>query len=161
MTDFTKVAAFLSDRAEDVLASARASIARAHLPHYERAGEAATMDRLRDLYALVVLCAVERHLAPIAEWAARVAAERHAAGVDLGEVQTAINVLEEAIWRAVLAEMPAAAQGEALGVVGTILGAAKDRLACTYVSLAACQSTHTLDLAELFHGPGEGDAAPV
>lgn len=72
-------------------------------------------------------------------------------------MQTAINVLEEAIWRTVLAELPPEAQGAALGIVGTILGAAKDRLACTYVSLASKAPTPTLDLAELFQGSGEGD----
>lgn len=68
-----------------------------------------------------------------------------------------MNVLEEAIWRVVLAELPVQDQGEVLGIVGTILGAAKDRLACTYVSLATRVPTRTLNLAELFHGSGEGD----
>jgi hypothetical protein len=157
MIDFTRVAGFLSERREDVLASAGAAIGRAHLPHYDGAGRAVAIDRLRALYALVERCAAERHLTPIAEYAARLARERHAAGIELGEVQTAINVLEEAIWHAVLTELPAEQQGEALGVVGTILGTVKDRLACAYVSLATSQSTRTLDFAELFHGPGEGD----
>ena len=159
MVGFSEVARFLSDRSDDLLAAAGASIARAHLPHYEGAGEVVTRERLRALLGLVVRCAAERHLGPILEHAARIATERRAAGFDLGEVQTAINVLEEAMWRAVLAELPAEEQGAALGIVGTILGAAKDSLACTYVSLATRAPTRTLDLAELFHGPREGDTA--
>lgn len=153
-----KVAEFLGSRTEEILANATAHVTRSHLPHYEQAGEAVARERLGALLLLVVRCAEERRLAPVLDHAVRLAEERHAAGFDLGEVQTAINVLEEAIWRAVLAEMPAAEQGEALGVVGTILGAAKDKLACTYVSLVAKQPTRTLDLGKLFHGTSEGEA---
>jgi hypothetical protein len=115
-------------------------------------------ERLGTLYELVVRCAAERRLAPILDYAVHLAEERHAAGFDLGEVQTVINVLEEAIWRVVLVDVPAADQGEALGVVGTILGAAKDKLACTYVSLATSQPTRSLDLGKLFRGTSEGEA---
>ncbi len=151
-----KVAEFLNSRRKAVLADANAAMARAHLPHYEQAGDAAARERLRVLHELVVRCAGERHLGPVLDHAARLARERHAAGVDLWEVQTAINVLEEAIWRDVLAHVPAEQQGEVLGVVGTILGAAKDRLACTYISLVARAPTPTLNLTRLFQGPVEG-----
>jgi hypothetical protein len=151
-----KVTDFLAERTEDVLTAAGASVARAHLPHYERAGEAVSRERLRALYGLVVRCAAERHLGPMLDHVAQLARDRHAAGFNLGEVQTAINVLEEAIWRAILSDVPAAEQGAALGVVSTILGAAKDRLACTYVSLATQTATPSLDLTELFHGTAEG-----
>lgn len=159
MVDFLRVAGFLSERQEEVLASASAAIARTHLPHYDRPGASVAADRLRALYAVVVRCAAERHLTPVDDHVARIAVERHAAGIELREVQTAINVLEEAIWHAVLAELPPEQQGEALGVVGTILGAVKDRLACAYVSLATNRATRTLDFAQLFRGPGEGDTA--
>ena len=161
MIGFNEVARFLSDHTEDVLASARVSVTRAHLPHYEQTGDAVTMERLSVLLALVVRCAAERHLAPITAHAANIAVERRAAGFDVGEVLTAINVVEEAVWRTILAEMPPEEQGSALGVVGTILGAAKDKLACTYVSLASKVATPTLDLTELFHGSGEGDGSAL
>ncbi len=156
MIGFNEMARFLSDHTEDLLASAGVSVARAHLPHYEHTGEAVTRERLRALLALVVRCAAERHLAPITAHAAAIAVERHAAGFDLGEVQTAMNVLEEAIWRTVLAELPADEQGAALGIVGTILGAAKDKLACTYVSLASRVPTPTLESRGALRGPGRG-----
>lgn len=153
-----KVAEFLASRSEEILADATAHVTRAHLPHYEQAGVTVAAERLRALYALVVRCASERHLAPALAYAVHLAEERHAAGFDLGEVQTVINVLEEAIWRAVLAAVPPAEQGETLGVVGTILGATKDKLACTYVSLATQKPTRSLDLGALFRGAGEGEA---
>jgi hypothetical protein len=53
-------------------------------------------------------------------------------------------------------DAPADAQGYALGVVSTILGAIKDRLACAYVSRAATKPTHTLRVDELFRGTASG-----
>ncbi len=160
MVDLNKVAGFLRDRREKILASAGESMARAHLPHYPHPHETTGMDRLTALYALVAGCAADHNLAPIAGYARRIAHERHAAGIELSEVQTAINVLEEAIWRAILSEVPVAEQGEALGVVGTILGAVKDKLACAYVTLATHHATPTLDFGDLFHGVDEGHEEP-
>ena len=44
------------------------------------------------------------------------------------------------------------AQGRMLGVVTTILGAAKDKLACAYVSLATRTPVDTLAVPHLFEG---------
>ncbi len=160
MVDFVKVSGFLRDRREKVLTSAGESMARAHLPHYPHPEETTAMDRLEVLYDLVASCAADHNLTPIAAYAHRIAHERHAAGIQLSEVQTAINVLEEAIWRTVLSEVPPAQQGEALGVVGTILGAVKDKLACAYVTLATHHATDTLDFGDLFQGVDEGHVEP-
>lgn len=54
------------------------------------------------------------------------------------------------------AESLRSAQGLALGMVSTILGAIKDRLACEYVSRSAGKPTHTLRLDELFRGTAAG-----
>jgi hypothetical protein len=51
-------------------------------------------------------------------------------------VQTALNVLEEAIWKQITKLMSPAEQAEALGLISSILGSGKDILARTYVSLA-------------------------
>ena len=107
---------FLSDHRAEILANAVESMKRAHLAHYEKSGESAT--RLGVLLEIVVVATRERHLTPVLEHAERIATERHAAGYDLSEVQMAINVLEEAIWRAILADVPPAEQGETLGLVG-------------------------------------------
>ena len=53
-------------------------------------------------------------------------------------------------------DAPADDQGYALGVVSTILGAIKDRLACAYVSRASGTPTHTLRIDELFRGAAAG-----
>ena len=144
------VADFLADHTPTILEHAVDSMKRAHLARYEKSGEGAT--RLGVLLELVIVATRERRLAPVIEHAERIAHERHAAGYSLSEVQTAINVLEEAIWRAILAEVPPAEQGEALGLVATVLGQTKDKLAATYVSLVAQKTTATLSLENLFKG---------
>jgi hypothetical protein len=85
-----------------------------------------------------------------------IAAERQQTGHDLSELQRAINALEEQLWNAGMEDAPVNAQGYALGVVSTILGAIKDRLACAYVSRAAAKPTHTLRIDELFRGTAAG-----
>ena len=74
------------------------------------------------------------------------------AGFGIAEVQSAFNVLEEAIWHLVLAELPADELLESAGLVGTILGAGKDVLARAWVSLATSQHVPSLDLTALFEG---------
>src|SRR5689334_2113419 len=86
--------ALLAERGGSILAAAATALTRAHLPHYERAGTDVARERLRTLLALVERCAQERHLGPILQHAEGLARERQGTGVGLGEVQTAINVLE-------------------------------------------------------------------
>lgn len=156
MVDLNRIAGFLREKRESILAAAGETMERAHLPHYPHPSQREPMDRLAALYEIVVGCATDHNLAPIAPYAKKVAHERHAAGIQLSEVQTAINVLEEAVWRAILSDVPPDQQGETLGVVGTILGAVKDKLACAYVEVATHHATRTLDFKNLFHGVAEG-----
>jgi hypothetical protein len=67
-------------------------------------------------------------------------------------VQTAINSLESAIWNKIFKLTRPEKLAESLGVVSTILGAAKDNLARTYVSLATKTKVPTLNLQSLFSG---------
>lgn len=81
-----------------------------------------------------------------------IAAERFEAGFDLWEVQTAFNVLEETIWRRILQELPLTEFAEALSLASTVLGAGKDTLARTYVTLASKTHAPTLNIQSLFAG---------
>jgi len=66
-------------------------------------------------------------------YAGKLADKRFEAGYDLGEVQTAFNALEEASWQRALADLDPSELADALGLVGTLLGAGKDALARRYV----------------------------
>lgn len=146
----------LEARRRAIVDAADAALERAHLAHYEAAGGETRRQRLEQLFDLIARAVAERNLTPVLHHAERIAHERFAAGFDLLEVQAAFNVLEEALWRTLVAEVPPAALGEALGLVGTALGAGKDRLAATYVALASRTHTPSLDLRALFSGLAAG-----
>ncbi len=139
-----------------ILERAHYQLERAHLQHYEAAGAAAQRARLERLYDLVTQAIAERNLTALRRHAEVIAEERFTAGFDLAELQTAFNVLEEEIWRTLVAELEPAALGEALGLIGTALGAGKDRLAARYVELASRARTPSLDLRALFAGTADG-----
>jgi hypothetical protein len=139
---------------EDVLQEATEALRRAHLKHYEALGPEGTRNRFRDLFTLVLECVTQRTLVPISQYAQQVAEQRFAAGFDIAEVLTAFNVLEEAIWHVVIARLATQDLLESAGLIGTVLGAGKDALASTWVSLATRQHVTSLDLSALFHGAG-------
>lgn len=140
--------ALLESTRGQILAEAAATAGRA--PHYAAAGEAETMARLDVLFDTLVAAVERRDLTEVLHYARRLAAARFGAGYDLGEVQVAINALEEAVWRRIFAESSPDELGESLRLVSTVLGAAKDVLAQTYVSLASGRPE--VDVAALFAG---------
>ncbi|MGA3147867.1 MAG: hypothetical protein ABSF33_10355 [Acidimicrobiales bacterium] len=142
----------MSAARDDVLEAASASLARDHLAHYEASGAAESGRRLSDLFDLVVDCLAKRNLEPITEYANNVAEERFNAGFNIAEVQTAFNVLEETIWRVVIAPLPTEELLESAGLIGTVLGTGKDALARSWVALATSEHVPSLDLTALFEG---------
>jgi hypothetical protein len=142
----------LHDRSAEILADAEEALKRARLHSYETAGMENTHQRLKALFVLTARAAKERNLGPMIAHADTIARERFEAGYDLWEVQTAFNVLEEAIWVRVLKDLPPTDFAEALGLVSTVLGVGKDTLARRYVSLASKTHVPTLNLQSLFTG---------
>ena len=146
------VHSFLRDHGNWILEEATASVGRSRLRHYDADGAVRIRKRLEELLSLTALAVADRNLAPMVAHAQGIAQQRYEAGFDLWEVQTAFNVLEEVIWGRMLELLPPEEQGEALGLVATVLGAGKDALARTYVSLATRTRTPALDLHALFAG---------
>lgn len=142
----------LTQEGDAIVDAAANALERSGLRHYAEAGPDAARDRLEQLYSLVVASVSARDLVPMIEHSTRIAHERFDAGFDISEVQTAFNVLEEAIWVSVIEATAPRDLAEALGLVGTVLGAGRDALACTYVSLATHQHVPSLDLSALFRG---------
>jgi hypothetical protein len=143
---------FLHDRTTAILNEAQEAVERTNLRHYKEAGPEHTHQRLRALLVLTTRAAKDRNLGPMIAHADEVARERYSSGYDLWEVQTAFNVLEEAIWSRIIKELPATDFASALGLVSTILGAGKDTLARRYVSLATKTRAPSLDMRSLFTG---------
>jgi malate dehydrogenase (oxaloacetate-decarboxylating) len=131
----------LRDRSQELIDEALSDLHQARLKHYESDGLETTRKRFRDLLERTLMSLETRKAEPIVEWAARVARERFAAGYDLFEVQTSINVFEEALWRQVLAASGPEDLAHALGLASAVLGMARDRLAREYLTLATSGTT--------------------
>jgi hypothetical protein len=131
-----------------ILADAGATAVRA--PHYAASPE--TARRLEVLFDELLAAVDREELTSIVAYAHGIAAQRYAAGYDLGEVQVAVNALEEAVWRRIFATRAPEELGESLRLVSTALGAAKDTLARTYVSLASSSAPAAIDVSALFAG---------
>ena len=143
---------FLAQAREPIVAAAGDALVRAHVAHYESVGEDEVQRRLEALFDRLLAGLRDHDLGPIVTYAQSIADERFNAGVDLSDVQTAFNALEEATWARVLAELEPSELAESLGLVTTVLGAGKDALARHYVSLAAHTRAPSLDLRALFAG---------
>ena len=135
-----------------ILAESFDGMSRCRLVQYQAAGADEVKRRLARLLDLLVAAVRDRDLDPVLTYARETATERFEEGVDLPEVQSAINVLEEAVWRRVVGEVPPEGLAEALGLVSTVLGVCKDTMASTYVGLATRRHAASLDMKALFRG---------
>lgn len=135
-----------------ILDDAAESASRA--PRYAAAGPATTRRRLESLFDELVGAVEREELSAIVRYAEHISAERFDGGYGLGEVQVAMNALEEAVWRRLFSLRAPEELGESLRLVSTALGAAKDALARSYVSLATRAGGPAIDVAALFSGTG-------
>jgi len=142
----------LGTRGEAILTEALEGLQRAHLAHYDTVPTAENRARLADLFDAVRKSVLERDLGHICRLADAVARERFRSGYDLWEIQTAFNVIEEALWRHIVANLSPSEFAEALGLVSTVHGAGKDRLARRYVELASHRPVANLNVSALFRG---------
>jgi hypothetical protein len=149
------VSRFLQDRQHEILTAAAAALSRAQVGSYQKLGPEPTQRRLEELFNIAVLAVDTHDLGRMIGHADAIAGERFAAGYDLWEVQTAFNVLEEAMWIRIIKDLAPSELAEALGLVSTVLGAGKDALARRYVALATKTKAPSLNLASLFTGGNE------
>ena len=149
---------YLEGQRAAILAAAGEALRHRRLPSYLAAGDAEVERRLAALFDQVVAGAATRRLDGMIAHGEAVGHERTAEGAALGEVQAAFHVLEGEVWHALVDGFPPAELGHALGLVATLLGAARDRVAETYVAHAAAAHAPTLDLRSLFRGADETGA---
>lgn len=143
---------FLEAKREVILQDAQAALQRVESPGYVSAGPEKQRLYLANLLTRLTQSIADRDVTAIVQYAEAVAEERFREGFALLEVQTGFNVLEEAIWKYVVAEVPPAELAQAIGLVSTAHGMGKDALARKYVSLASQSKAPSLNLAALFKG---------
>jgi methylmalonyl-CoA decarboxylase len=126
---------------------------------------ASPQERRRDvrrLLKLVLRCVQEGRAEPITKPCQRMAEARFAAGADIAEAQEIFNVLEEVLWRHVIAIFADEQRIEALRLVNAVVGTGKDALAQAYVALASGGGDRPgQQLAAPRGGAGEADAADL
>ena len=137
---------------DDLVNEAVTELRHARLKSYLADGEEITRERVTKFIEKAMECFSLRRAEPMIEHAERISRERHAAGYDLSEVQTAINVIEEALWKRILSSVEPDELAHALGMVNAIFGMSKDVLARTYVSLATNRETPRKELDEILDG---------
>lgn len=125
----------LDSKAEEIINGASDAMRRSGMRHFDSDTPEQIRMRLTMLYHLTERGVKEKNLFPIVSYVEKMAEERFTAGFDLQEVQTAINVLEEYLWRYITEELPPAALADALRLISSLLGGAKDALARKYVEL--------------------------
>jgi len=108
---------------------------RAGLKHYSYGGPETTRNKMDSLYNQITQSVKEKNLIPIVSHIEKIAEARFQSGFELQEVQTAVNVLEEGIWKQILSDMPKEEQPKALSLVSSIIGSGKDTLARAYVTM--------------------------
>jgi hypothetical protein len=144
--------AVLNDARAEILDDASKAVLRSHLGRYKTVGAEELRSRLEALFDIVLGCLRSRNLDQVVKYAEYLGRDRFTSGFGIGEVQTAFNVLEESMWHHVVAGVPTHELVESLGLLSTVLGAGKDALARTYVSLASHEHVPSLDLRALFEG---------
>jgi len=143
---------YLEARRTAIVDTAMACLGRAHLHNYTAEGVEKARQRIEALFEVTLECVRIGGIVPMLTHADRVARERFWSGYGLSEVQTAFNVLEEAIWSRMLHELDAADFARGLGMVSTVLGMGKDALARTWVGLATRSHAPSLNWRALFGG---------
>jgi len=115
-------------------------------------GRSAGGDRRRDvrqLFRLVARCMRAGRAEPVVRPCEQIAAHSYAAGMDLAEVLGPFNVLAEVLWRHLACVLTGDQLVPALELLNATVGAGKDAIARTYVSLA------------IRDRDGQGEAAPA
>lgn len=136
-----------------LVGEATSALDQARLQHYLKAGSEVTRDRVAALLDSVLASLHDGSPVAAARHAEAVARERFESGFGIEEIQVAFNLLEEAMWRFLVARgsgpEPAAELADDLGLIGTVMGAAKDQLARTYVELASRRHVPHIDIEAL------------
>ena len=146
-----EILSLLGDQSAEIIKAALKTLSCANLKSYSKSSEQENKTRLLNLLALTQQCIKEKNLLPMTEYAGKIANERYKSGFDLYEVHSAFNVLEQELWNRIVKNSKPEKLGESLGYISTVLGAGKESLALTYVSLASKHKTETLNLEEIFN----------
>lgn len=136
----------LEARRDALVDEATLALDQARLRHYGKVGAEVARERVGALLDSVM--ASVRDGSPVAavQHADTVARDRFTSGFGIEEIQVAFNLLEEAMWRLLVSQGSGQSLAVDLGLIGSVMGAAKDQLARTYVELASKRHVPRIDI---------------
>jgi len=148
----SKLSGLLEKCKDDIINDAANRLTYSHLSHYKAFGIEENKKNLETLYKNIVQCNMKTDVTEIVKYAQDLAQKRFSSGFELFEVQAAFNVLEEIIWQLIIEKLSPSDYAEALRLITTILGVAKESFANTYVTCASKIQIPKIDSSTLFAG---------
>jgi len=124
----------LKTNPDKILFDATEFLVRTNLEHYNKLNPERVRARLARLYFVTRECAELNTNDPIKKYMEEIAPNRFESGYELYEVQTAINILEECLWKNIVDRVNANEQMLALFRSHEIMCAAKGALAKSFVA---------------------------
>ena len=125
----------LYNKPEQILADSTNSLVRAHLPHYENFLKTDIHDRFLNLLHSLTRCVENNSCSSMKEYMDKLSDERFSMGFEHTEVQMAINMFEESLWKNITEFVDEDKQFAAMKLVTCILSKAKEELVSEYAML--------------------------
>lgn len=110
-------------------------LVKAHLTHYNILQPELVRFRLMKLFNALVKSIEKNSCEEITDFMGKISGERYELGFELYEVQTAINILEESLWKKIQKYIDDDKQIAAMKQVSDILSKAKDKLVDEYYEI--------------------------
>jgi hypothetical protein len=124
----------LKNKPDVILLDATDSLVKSQLEHYKQLSPERLRYRMANLFEATVLCTEEGKNDKIIQFIEKIGEERFESGYKLHEVQAAINMLEECLWKKIVDYVKVDQQKDALVRVNNILNKAKEVLVSAYVA---------------------------
>jgi hypothetical protein len=120
-----------------ILLDSTENLVKAHLQHYKHLTPEQIRYRLLNLFQSLVRCLESESCNNMLKFMKAVSDERYESGYELSEVQTAINILEECMWRMISKFVDTDKQINSMKQVTHVLCKAKGELASEYALLSS------------------------
>ncbi len=126
------------NKPELILLDAANNLVRAHLPHYDLYRKEEITKNLSSFLLAITKCIEENSPDEMIKYMHLITDERFAMGFEADELQIAINIFEESLWKAIYKNVDEDKQYAAMKQVCCILGKAKQEVLDDYAMLSKC-----------------------
>lgn len=125
----------LYNKPEQILLEATNSLVRAHLPHYEKFKESDINERFKKLLVSITKCVEKNSCDELNSYMDKLSDERFSMGFEPTEVQVALNIFEEALWKNIDEKVDEDKHVSAMKLITSIVGKAKQEMLGEYAML--------------------------